>query len=110
VHGVLLFPGGRLHLLEAGANDNLDVLAAKPARGAAAIHGGIAAAKHDDALADLVDVAERDARQPVDADMDVLDRFLAAGNVKIAAARCAAADEDSVEIFREQRLQAVDAF
>ncbi len=56
-----------------------------------------------------VDVAERDAGQPVDADMDVLDRFLAAGNVEIAAARRAAADEDSVKIFREQRLQAVDA-
>ena len=56
-----------------------------------------------------VDVAERDAGQPVDADMDVLDRFLAAGNVEIAAARRAAADEDGVKIFREQRLQAVDA-
>ena len=57
----------------------------------------------------VVDVAERDAGQPVDADMDVLDRFLAAGNVEVAAARRAAADEDGVEIFGEQRLQAVDA-
>ena len=109
MHGVLLFPGGRLHLLEAGAHDDLDVLAAEPARGAAAIHRGIAAAEHDDALADLVDVAERDAGQPVDADMDVLGRFLAAGNFEVAAARRAAADEDRVEIFGEQRLQAVDA-
>ncbi len=88
---------------------DLDVLAAEPARGAAAIHRGVAAAEHDDALADLVDVAERDAGQPVDADMDVLGRFLAAGNVEIAAARRAAADEDRVEVFGEQRLQAVDA-
>ena len=72
VHGVFLFPGGRLHLLEARAHDDFHVLAAEPARGAAAIHRGVAAAEHDDALADLVDVAERDARQPVDADMDVL--------------------------------------
>ena len=109
MHGVVLLPGRRLHLLEAGAHDDLDVLAAEPARGAAAIHRGIAAAKHDDALADLVDMAERDAGQPVDADMDVLGRFLAAGNVEVAAARRAAADEDRVEIFGEQRLQAVDA-
>ncbi len=109
MHGVLLFPGGRLHLLEAGAHDDFDVLAAEPARGAAAIHRGIAAAEHDDALADLVDVAERDAGQPVDADMDVLGRFLAAGNFEVAAARRAAADKDGVKIFREQRLEAVDA-
>ena len=109
VHGVLLFPGGRLHLLEAGAHDDFDVLAAEPARGAAAIHGGVAAAEHDDALADAVDVAERDAGQPVDADMDVLGRFLAAGDVEVAAARRAAADEDRVEIFGQQRLHAVDA-
>ena len=62
VHGVLLFPGGRLHLLEAGAHDHLHVLAAEPARGAAAVHRGVAAAEHDDALADLVDVAERHRR------------------------------------------------
>src|SRR6266849_6811193 len=60
VHGVLLFPGGRLHLLEARADDHLYVLAAKATRRAAAIHGGVAAAEHDDALADLADVAERD--------------------------------------------------
>ena len=71
VHRVLLLPGRRLHLLEAGAHDDLHVLAAEAARGAAAIHRGVAAAEHDHAPADLVDVAEGDARQPVDADMDV---------------------------------------
>ncbi len=60
VHGVLLFPGGRLHLLEAGADHHLHVLAAEAARRAAAVHGGVAAAEHDHALADLVDVAEGD--------------------------------------------------
>src|SRR5262249_10275618 len=108
--GVLLFPGGRLHLLEAGAHDDFHVLAAEPARGAAAIHRGVAAAEHDDALADRGDVAERDAGEPIDADMDVLGRFLASGNFQVAAARRAAADEDGVEILGEQRLEAVDAF
>ena len=41
--------------------------------------------------------------QPVDADMDVGGRFLPAGNVEIAAARRAGADEDRVEILGEQR-------
>ena len=47
--------------------------------------------------------------QPVDADVDVLGRFLAAGNVEVAAARRAGADEDRVAILGQQRLQAVDA-
>src|SRR4029077_9486312 len=109
VHGVLLLPGGRLHLLEAGANHHLYVFAAKAARGATAIHRRIAAAEYDNALADAIDVAKGDAGEPVDADVDVLGRFLAAGNVEVAAARCAAADKDGVEVFRQQRLHAVDA-
>src|SRR5262245_2387502 len=109
VHGVLLLPGGRLHLLEAGAHDDLDVLAAETARGAAAIHGGVAAAEHDDALADLVDVAKRDGGEPVDADVNVGGGFLAAGNLKLASARRARANEDCVPAFRQQRLEAVDA-
>jgi hypothetical protein len=110
VHGVLLFPGGRLHLLEAGAHDNLHVLAAEAARRTAAIHRGVAAAEHDDALADRGGVAERHRRKPVDADVDVLRRFLAAGDLELAAARRAGADEHRVVAFGEQRFQAVDAF
>ena len=109
VQGVLLFPGARLHLLEAGTHDHLDVLAAETARGAAAVHRGIAAAKHDDALADLLDMAERHAGKPVDADMDILRGFLAAGDIEFAAARCAGADEDRVVIFGQELPQAVDA-
>src|SRR5262249_36692829 len=110
VHGVLLLPGRRLHLLEAGAHHDLDVLAAEPARRAAAVHGGVAAAQHDHALADLVDVAERHAGEPVDADMDVGGRLLAAGNVEIATARRAAPDEHRVPTLRQQRFEAIDAF
>ena len=83
-------------------------VAAEAARGAAAIHGGVAAAEHDHALADLVGVAERDVGEPVDADMDVGGGFLAAGNVEVAAARRAGADEDRVEALAEQLLHAVD--
>ena len=48
-------------------------------------------------------------RQPVDADMDVGGGFLAAGDVEVAAARRAGADEDRVVVLGQQRLQAVDA-
>ena len=43
--------------------------------------------------------------EPVDADVDVRRRFLAAGDVEIAPARRAGADEDRVVAFAEQRLQ-----
>ncbi len=43
------------------AHHDGDFLAAEPARRAAAIHRGVAAAEYDDATADLVDMAERDA-------------------------------------------------
>src|ERR1700712_3015335 len=109
VEGVFLFPGRRLHFLEAGTDDYLDLFATEAAGGAAAIHRGVAAAEYDDALADLLDMAERYRRQPFDADKDVGAGFLAAGNVEFAAARRAGADEDGVVIFTEQLLQAVDA-
>ena len=77
--------------------------------GAAAIHRGVAAAEHDDAPADLVDVAERDRDSQSMPIWMLAGGFLAAGNVEIAAARRAAADEDRVVVLRQQRLQAVDA-
>ena len=61
VRRVLLLPRRRLHLVEARAHDDLHVLAAQPLRAAAAVHRGVAAAQHDDALADARRVAERDA-------------------------------------------------
>src|SRR5262245_43415400 len=53
-------------------------------------------------------MAERDAREPVDADVDVLRRFLAARDVEVAPARCAAADEDRVVLLGEQLLERRD--
>ena len=92
-----------------GAHDDFHVFAAEALRRAAAVHRGVAAAQDDHALADLFDVPERDAREPVDADVDVGGRFLAARNVEIAPARRAGADENRVIVFGEQRFQAVDA-
>src|ERR1700726_892769 len=109
MHGVFLFPRRRLHLLEAAAHDHRDVLAAEALGRAAAIHGCVAAAEHDDALADAIDMTEGDARQPVDADMDVGGGLLSARNIEVAAARRAGADEDRVIAFGQERLEAVDA-
>ena len=106
---VFLLPGRGLHFLEAGTHDDLDVLAAEAARGAAAIHCGVAAAEHDHALADLADMFERDRGQPFDADVDVGGGFLAAWNLEFAAARRAGADEHRIEILGEQLLKAIDA-
>src|SRR5262245_468755 len=109
VLGVFLLPGRRFHLFVTGAHDDLHVVTAEAARGAAAVHRGVAAAEDDDSLADLVDVAEGHRRQPVDADMDVGRGFLAAGNLEVAPARGAAADEYRVVALAQQLLQAVDA-
>src|SRR5207302_5818065 len=108
MHRVLLLPRRRLHLLEAGAHDHFDVLAAEPARGAAAIHRRVAAAEHDHALADLADVAERDAGEPVDADVDVLRRLATPGDVEVAPARRAGTYEHRIVVLGEQRLEAAD--
>ena len=109
VHRVFLLPRRRLHFVEAGAHDDLHFLAAQAARRAAAVHGRVAATEHDHPLADARHVAERNGRQPVDADVDVRRRFAASGNVEVAPARRAAADEHGVPAFGEQLLHAVDA-
>src|SRR5262249_22067406 len=48
-------------------------------------------------------------RQPIDADMNVGGRFLAARDVKLAATWRAGAHEHRVPAFCQQRLEAVDA-
>src|SRR5262249_3803325 len=110
VHRVLLLPGRRLHLLEAAAHDDGDLLAAEAARGTTAVHRRVAAAEHDDAAADLVDMAKRTAGEPVDTDMDVVRRRVAAGDVEIAPARRAAADEDRVPRMGQELVEAADKF
>src|SRR3546814_7559777 len=73
------------------------------------VHRGIAAAEHQHALADPSDVAEVDVGQPVEADVDVRRAFPASRQVEVAPARSAAADEDGVEVLREQFLHRIDA-
>src|SRR5262249_21282922 len=109
VHGILFFPGRCLHLLEARAHDNLHIRPAQPARGAAAIHSGVAASKHNHPLADLADVPEGNRGKPIDADMNIGGGLFAPENVKIAPAWRTAADENGVPVFREQCLETVDA-
>src|SRR5690606_12673965 len=94
---------------EARAHDDAYVLAAEATRGAAAVHRGVAAAEHQHAARDAVDVPEGHRREPVDADVDVRGRLPPAGQVEVAPARRAAADEDRVVAFVEQRLHRVDA-
>ena len=96
--GVLELPGRRLEELARPARHDLDVLAAEAPRRAAAVHGRVADADDQHALADLVDVAERDAdsSQSMPMWMSVA-RLLAAGQVELLAARRAGADEHGVE-------------
>src|SRR5205823_269953 len=108
VLGILDLPRRGLHHAPRRAHRNFDVHAAEPETRAATVHGGVAAANDDDALADRVHVLEGDGGEPVDADLDVGRRFLAAGNVEVLALGGAGADEDGIEAFLEQLLEALD--
>src|SRR5581483_335760 len=102
------FSHGLLHFLVAGAHDHLDVLAAQPARAAAAIHRGVAAAEHDRALADFADMTEIDGCEPVDSEMCFRRDFIPARQFQVAPARRAATDEHRVVVI-QQRTQRIDA-
>ena len=104
VHRVFLLPRRRLHLLEAGSDDDLDVLAAKSAGGAAAVHGGVAATQNDHPPTDLLDVTEGDAGEPVDADVNVGGGLFAAWDLEVSPTRRAGTDEDGVVVFRQNRF------
>src|SRR5690349_1630569 len=108
VHRVFFFPRRRFHLLETRTYDDVDLLAAQATRTATAIHCRVTAAHHDDALADRLHMAERDRRQPIDADMNVRRGLAATRNVDVAPARRTAADEHRVEWFRQQRAHRID--
>ncbi len=56
-----------------------------------------------------LDVFEIHRRQPVQTDVDVLRRFGSTGQIQIASARRAAADEDRVVVLREQIAHRFDA-
>jgi hypothetical protein len=105
---VFLFPRRGLRLIEAGAHDDLDVGAAAT-RLSTAVHGRVAAAEHDDAPADRRDIAKRNVRKSVDADVDVARCFAAPRNIEVAPSRRSAADEDRVVAFVDQTSETVDA-
>ena len=108
-HGVFLFPRRGLHFLKAGAHDDLDALATEAAGGAAAIHGGVAAAKHDHALADVVmwpNETEDSQSMPM---WKLAAASFAAWNIQVAAARRASADEHGVPVLVQHLFQGVDA-
>jgi hypothetical protein len=70
--GVLEFPRRGLEELARLARHDLHILGAEAQRGAAAVHGGVADADDEHALADLVDVLERDGLEPGDADVNAV--------------------------------------
>ena len=78
--GVVQFPRRGFEESARAARHHLDIFAAQPARGPAAIHGGVADADDQNPLADLVDVPEGDRFQPVDADVDAVG-IVAAGQI-----------------------------
>ena len=105
--GILELPLRRLEELPRLARDDLDVFRAEPQRAAAAIHRRVADADDEHALADGLDVAERDRAEPIDADVNAIAR-VAPGQYQVLALRRAAADEHGVVPFVEQRPQARD--
>jgi amidase len=105
VHRVLFLPGRCLHFGKRRADYHLHVLSAQAARGSAAVHCGVAAAEHYHALADLRRMFERNARQPVDADVYVRGAFFAAGYLQLASARRSRAHEHRVVILFQHFLQ-----
>ena len=109
VHRILFFPRTRFHFLESASDNHLDVSPAQAPRGTAAVHGCIAATQDDDALANLVDMTERDGRKPIDPDVDILCRLLASGHIEVAPARRTGAYKNRIKVLIQQFLHAVDS-
>src|SRR5262249_60498976 len=95
--GVLELPLGRLEEAARLARHDFDAVGAEPEAGAAAVHGGVADADDEDALADLVDVSEGDRLEPGDADVNVGGAGLAPRELELLALGGARADEHRVE-------------
>src|SRR5215813_3631948 len=108
VLGILDLPRRGFHDPPRRAYRHFHVLAAEAQRGAAAIHGRVAATDHHHALADPADVLEGDAGQPIDADVNVGGGLPAAEEVEVLALGGAAANEDRIETLAQQRRQGVN--
>ena len=79
--GVLQLPVGGLEEAARFARHHLDVVRAEAQRGPAAVHRGVAAAQHDDPLANAVAVPKSNTGQPVDTDVNVRIRGRASGQL-----------------------------
>ena len=106
---ILFLPGRGLHLVKAAAHDHLDIAATQAPGRTAAVHCGVAAAKHDDPRADAGDMAKGHRSKPVNADVDLFGGLLATGNHQITPARRTAANKNRVELLRQQSLHRIDA-
>src|SRR5665213_426474 len=95
--GIVKLPGRGFEVAARTPRHDLHVLAAETARGAAAIHGGVADADDENLFADGIEMAESDGAEPVDTYMDAV-RVVPARQVEIFAAGRAAAYEDRIEI------------
>ena len=102
VHRVFLLPRRRLHLVEAGAHDDLHVLAAEaPRRCGSSPSRCCRRPARSTRLPICVDVAERHATTASRCRCGCSPRLRSRpGNVEVAAARRAAADEHRVVAFR----------
>ena len=72
VHGILDLPRRCLHLIEAAAHDNTYLFAADPLRGAAAVHGSVAAAKYQHILTDTGYMFEGNTGEPFYSCVDIV--------------------------------------
>ena len=107
--GVLELPRRGLEVLARLAPDDAHGAGAEPLGRAAAVHRRVADADDEDVLADRGRVPEVDRLEPVDADVHVVGRVVAAGDVEVLAARRARADEHGVEAaVVEERLERLD--
>ena len=107
---VLELPRRRLEIRTRATRDDCRLDAAKPPRGAAAIHGRVADADDEHARRDLVDVPEVNGAEPLDADVDMTLCAVvpAAGDIELLSFRRAAADVHRVEAVVDEPLQALD--
>ena len=108
VQGVFFFPWRGFHFFKAAADDDLDIFSAQTFGRPAAVHSGVTAAQHNHTLAYAVDMTKRDRGQPVNADMNVGSRLLAARHLKVASPWCATANKNGIKVLRHQGFQGID--
>ena len=105
---VFNFPGRRLHFIEAAAYSNSDCLSSQSLGGSAAVHSGIAAPQHNDALANSLDMLECHVRQPFYPRVNSVLHLRIAGEIKMFTKRSPGPNKDRIVGFVEQAFHAGD--